>query len=161
VKPVLVLLACLVLLPQVASARCFHFCRGQLDFGLGFGATVNQDSSTFFLHADVDYFVVDGLSLGLATRYTWDPRTMLPEAVLRFTPLVLWNISPYVVARAGRIFSFDRAMPDATTVSGGLGIAYFVTPFVSIVLEGLYQHVFDDAYDGGGDCFGGVRVFFG
>lgn len=160
-KSVLVLLACLVLLPAAASARCFHFCRGQLDFGLGFGATVNQASSTFFLPIDVDYFVVDGLSLGLATRYTWDPRTMLPEAVVRFSPLVLWNITPYVVARAGHVFSFEAAMPDATTVSGGLGIAYFVTPFVSIVLEGLYQHVFHDAYDGGADCFGGVRVFFG
>lgn len=160
--PRLLLLAALVLaLPAPASARCFHFCRGQIDFGLGFGAMINEESSTFFLPAEVDYFVVDGLSLGLTSRYTWDPATVLPELVLRFAPVVLWNITPYVVARAGRFFSFDKAMADATTVSGGLGVAYFVTPFVSIVVEGLYQHVFHDAYDGGGDCFGGVRIFFG
>ena len=157
----LLVFAFAVVVPTAASARCFHFCRGQIDFGLGFGAVVNQASSTFYLPAEVDYYLLDGLSLGLTSRYTWEPATMLPEVVLRFTPLKLWNITPYVVARAGRIFSFDSSMPDATTVSGGLGVAYFVTPFVSLVVEGLYQHVFHDAYDGGGDCFGGVRVFFG
>ena len=160
-KRLALLLALVALAPAAASARCFHFCRGQTDFGLGFGAIVNAASSTFYLPAEVDYFLFDGVSLGLATRFTWDPRTMLPEAVVRFTPLKDWNIAPYLVARAGRVFSFDRSMPDATTLSGGLGVAYFVTPFVSIVVEGMYQHVFHGAYNGGADCLGGVRVFFG
>ncbi len=154
-------LALAVLWPSAVSARCFHFCRNQLDFGLGFGAVINQDTSTFYLPAEVNYYVVDGLSLGLTSRYAWDPAAMLPEVVVRYAPFMRWNISPYVVARAGRMFPFDRSAPDATTASGGAGVAYFVTPFAAIVVEGLYQHVFHDAYDGGADCFGGVRVFFG
>jgi len=147
--------------PAPAQARCFHFCRGQIDFGLFVGGTLNGSRSSFVLLGDVDYFVWDGLSLGLASRYQMDPSQLAPEAVLRFTPLVRFNISPYVVARVGRLLSLDANTPDATTLSGGLGVAYFVTPFVAITIELLYQHLFQDAHQSGADVLGGIRFFLG
>lgn len=147
--------------PAPAQARCFHFCRGQIDFGLFVGGNLTGVRSSFVILADVDYFVWDGLSLGVASRYQMDPSLLAPETVLRFTPAVRANISPYVVARAGRLFSLDTRVPDATTLSGGLGVAYFVTPFVAITLEVLYQHLFHGEHESGGDVLGGIRFFLG
>jgi hypothetical protein len=118
--------------PADAEARCFHFCRGQIGWGVGFGGLWSGEGSSFLTNLHGDYYILDGLSFGMELRYLSDPGYLLPELSLRYTPFLQWNIVPFVSLKGGRTFTIAEDYPEQATAAVGLGVAYFITPFVAL-----------------------------
>ncbi len=118
--------------PARAEARCFHFCQGQIGWGVGFGGLWSGEGSSFLTNLHGDYYVFDGVSVGMEVRYLSDPRYLLPELSIRYTPFLQWNTVPFLSLKGGRTFPIDDGYPERATLAAGGGMAYFITPFVAL-----------------------------
>lgn len=148
------------LTPSRAEARCFHFCRAQIAYGVGFGGLWSGEGSSFLANVHGDYYLLDGLSAGVEVRYLSDPRYLLPELSLRYTPFLFleWNTVPFLAIKGGRTFSIDADgdAPDQNTVAAGGGIAYFITPFVALRVS-FSRRFFEKV--GAAEIEGGIVLF--
>lgn len=153
------LLLVITAIPATVSGQCQHFCKGGIDLGLGFGGESRDGELSLVFSGHAGYFVMDGLVAGLEALYQTNPEYVLPEVYARYHFLTTGQISPFVTAKAGRVFWLGSDWEDVTLVSGGGGLSYFLTRHLAAMLFVIYQHPLNDDYEGSWDFGGGLGFY--
>lgn len=151
--------AALAAVAPPASAQCRHFCKGGVDLGLGFGGGSYDGEFAFSLAGNGGYFIADGLVVGASIVYQSKPEYVLPEAYSRYYLPFDWSVTPFLLGKIGRLYGLEEGWPDATTASGGLGVASFLSRNVAFQVWVVYQSYFHDAYVDGWDFGGGLGFY--
>lgn len=142
--------------------RPFEQGTQQIGLLLGFSSGAGGDSA-FSFGASYGYYVLPGLAPGLevvATAASKSASTLEVSPFLRYVLYRSYALSPFVVAKAGRLF-VGEGLDDLTIVGGGGGIVWFISRNVGLTVSGIYEKYLPDSACGDAcDAFG-LSVGFG
>ena len=115
------------------------FARGSSLGGAVLGLGTGGGRTDFVFGGSFGTFVLDGVAPGLGvvvTASTGAPTRVEVAPVVRVILYRGYPVSPFLVAKAGRLFVND--LPDLWLFGGGGGIAWFATPRAALTLEVVY-----------------------
>jgi hypothetical protein len=128
-------------LPPLPTERRRPFEAGTQQLGLILGIASGGGDTAFSLGGSYGYYVLPGLAPGLqvvGTGASKSANTLEVSPYLRYVLYRSWDVSPFVIGKAGRLF-VGSGLDDLTILGGGGGIVWFLSQRIGLQLTGLYE----------------------
>jgi len=140
--------------------NCLYYCKGQIDFGLGFSGGTYNSQNYRTASGRFGFFVLNGLEAGISFTYQSYPVYVLPSFFIRYFVIPNRDITPLFIGELGYLKSFQSGYNDSLIGSAGGGIAIRMSPHISFTIYLIYRKYFNSQYLSGLTYGGGFGYYF-